>query len=106
MDLTKLINYAIEHGSQNTPNYNMEFEIRFGKYNRVSSNINQNIFLKIYSKSESGKKTFQYINETFYDTKDKDPIRQRIIYNDAKNLIKNMLTLRIKNFIKCYTRMV
>jgi len=90
MDLTKLINYAIEHGSQNTPNYNMEFEIRFGKYNRVSSNINQNIFLKIYSKSESGKKTFQYINETFYDTKDKDPIRQRIIYNDAKNLIKNM----------------
>lgn len=89
MNLSKLINYAMEHGSENTSNYNMEFEIRFGKYNRISSNINQNVFLQIYHKS-TGKKTFQYINETFYDTKDKDPIRQRIIYNDNNNLIKNM----------------
>ena len=89
MDLSKLINYAMEHGSENTEQYNMEFEIRFGKYNRISSNINQNSFLQIYHKS-IGKKIFQYIDETFYDTKDKDPIRQRIIHNDNNNLIKSM----------------
>ena len=72
--------------------YNMEFEIRFGKYNRVSSNITQNTFFKVYNMAVS-KKTYTLISETFYDNKDKDPIRERLTYTDEKDLIKNMLGL-------------
>ena len=55
MNLSKLINYAMSHGKDNTCEYNMEFEIRFGKYSRVSSNIKQNIFFKVYNRA-NGKK--------------------------------------------------
>jgi hypothetical protein len=89
MNLSKLINYSMEHGKDNTKSQNIEFEIRFGKYSRVSSNIKQNIFLKVYN-SAIGKKSYKLTDETFYDTKDKDPIRQRIVFDDVKDLIKNM----------------
>ena len=87
MNLSKLINYAMSHGKDNTCEYNMEFEIRFGKYSRVSSNIKQNIFFKVYNRA-IGKKSYKLTDETFYDNKDKNPIRQRIVFDDVKDLIK------------------
>ena len=95
MNLSKLINYAMSHGKDNTCEYNMEFEIRFGKYSRVSSNIKQNIFFKVYNRA-NGKKSYKLTDETFYDNKDKDPIRQRIVFDDVNTydirLIQQALT--------------
>ena len=109
MNLSKLINYAMSHGKDNTCEYNMEFEIRFGKYSRVSSNIKQNIFFKVYNRA-IGKKSYKLTDETFYDNKDKDPIRQRIVFDDVKDLIKNMYVNpklitqdNIKSIVKAYS---
>jgi hypothetical protein len=107
MDLSKLINYAIEHGGEQRTGYEMEFELRFGKYSRISSNIKQNIFFKIYNRA-IGKKTYKLIDETFYDTKDKDPIRQRIVYGDLNNLVKNMFctpkTISLENINQIFAK--
>ena len=98
----------MSHSKYDKTQYNMEFEIRFGKYNRVSSNITQNTFFKVYNMAVS-KKTYTLISETFYDNKDKDPIRERLTYTAEKDLIKNMFSSpitinhdNIKSLVKEY----
>ena len=99
MSLSNLINYAMSKSIDNNDKYNIEFEIRFGKYNNISSNIKQNTFFKIYKLSNSNK-SYELISETFFNTADKEPVRQRIVYNDTNNLIKSMFnTQKISNDI-------
>ena len=103
MNLSNLINYSMNKSINNTDKYNIEFEIRFGKYNNISSNIKQNTFFKIYkldgtnaiNKLKSHTKIYTLTSETFFNTTDKEPIRQRIIYTDSKNLIKSMFDKNI-----------
>ena len=98
MNLSNLINHAMSKSTDNTNNYSIEFEIRFGKYNNISSNIKQNTFFKIYkldrineiNKLKSHTKIYTLTSETFFNTTDKEPIRQRIVYTDSKNLIKSL----------------
>lgn len=83
-NLDKLVTYAIEHFADES----MEFEVRFGKYSRISSNLSQNTFFQILALASGKSKTYQMIDETFYGD-----IRQRIIYNDeakSQPLIKKV----------------
>ena len=82
MDLNKLIDYAINKSGEQT---NLEFEIRFGKYN-ISSNIKPCQFLSVYNLCKL--KTHTLISETFYAT-GKEPVRHRVTYADEKNLIRD-----------------
>ena len=103
MNLSNLINHAMSKSTDNTNNYSIEFEIRFGKYNNISSNIKQNTFFKIYkldrineiNKLKSHTKIYTLTSETFFNTTDKEPIRQRIVYTDSKNLIKSLFDKNI-----------
>jgi hypothetical protein len=79
MILDKLINYAIASND-----VNMEFEIKFGKYSRLSSNLTQKIFFNIMAIASGKSRSYQLIDETFYDD-----IRLRVIYADSA-LVKNM----------------
>ena len=85
--MDRLINYALQHIP--IKHQNMEFEIRFGKYNRVSSNIKQDTAIKVHNKAD-GKKLYTFIDETFYNDNKPNTIRQRIYYTDTKHLIKQM----------------
>ena len=82
--LTNLINYAIQNNPKFSGNRQMEFEIRFGKYGRISSNIKKETFMRIVN--NKNKKTFQLIDEVIYESAEKSPIRQRIIYDDNKSV--------------------
>jgi hypothetical protein len=56
MNIDRLINYTVENGS----NPNMEFEILFGRYGRMSSNIKQSDFINVLKLSH-GKITYKFI---------------------------------------------
>jgi hypothetical protein len=99
MSLSNLINYAISKSSDNTINHTLEFEIRFGKYNQISSNIKPNAFYKVYKLGNSHK-TYELTTETFFNSSDKEPIRHRLIYKDANNAIKNMFDNQSNKLIK------
>ena len=81
MELNNFIKYALDNQS----NKNIEFEVRFGTYNRVSSNIKQETFLKILKLSE--KKHYTFIKETIYQ----DKFKKRIIY-DNSSFVKNLFS--------------
>jgi hypothetical protein len=58
----------------------MEFEIRFGKYGKISSNIKQTAFMNILKLAH--RPSYKFIDETFYA--DSSNVRKRVIYRDSK----------------------
>lgn len=95
MSINKLINYAIQNTS-----HSMEFEIRFGKYNRFSSNISQIIFFHILSLSGNVGKTYKLIDETFYEN-----TRKRVSYEDSANILKNLFETNKSALTKSNTKL-
>ena len=84
MKLNNLINYAIE----NKFNDNLECELKFGKYNRLSSNISKQSFVSIYNRIPNKKYTAIY--ECIYKT-ESDSVRKReYIDVDIKQLYRNL----------------
>lgn len=63
---------------------NIELEIRFGKYDKISSNLSSDIFADIYklSGSQNKHKQFYYIKESLYVND-----RRRITYTDINESI-------------------
>lgn len=84
--LLNLINYVLQNYHKFNNKNQLEFEIRFGKYNRISSNIKPAAFIKLVN-SYTGVKHFQLIDETIYDN-GKSSIKKRIHYKDYQNLLK------------------
>lgn len=72
-----LLNKNIEYVLNNVSNKTLELEIRFGQYDRISSNMKPKTFAKIFNLTNSGKK-YTFIKETIYSKNTK----KRIIYND------------------------
>ena len=76
---------------------NIEFEIRFGKYDKISSNIKQSVFGEIYKWANKTKK-FYYIQENIYEK-----YKQRTIYldtNEIKSLFDNISEISIDEFVR------
>lgn len=97
-NIEKFINYA-----SMTNNKNIELEARFGKYNRLYSNIRQDTFTKIYNHYKGAKK-YNFIKDVNYDG-DK---RKRTEIGDPKDYVKNIFSgkiNKIKEYTKLYTKL-
>ena len=100
--------YEINNNNSNRPNkgeiHNIEFEIRFGNYGRISSNLYPSTFLEINSFINKSikykKKNYKYIKDIIFK---KGNCKKRIIYDDdgkIKNLFESLENKIGKN-IKC-----
>ena len=101
-NLDKFISYAIENGSD----ANLELECRFGKYNKLTSNIKPDTFFSIYNLFKSRSKTYSFIKDILYED-----IRKRTVVVDSKNYVKslfdnhkeeNMIENKIEEYAKTY----
>lgn len=101
-NLDKFISYAIENGS----NTNLELECRFGKYNKLTSNIKPDTFFSIYNLFKARAKTYSFIKDILYEG-----IRKRTVVADSKNYVKslfdnhteeNMIENKIEQYAKTY----
>lgn len=101
-NLDKFISYAIENGS----NTNLELECRFGKYNKLTSNIKPDTFFSIYNLFKARTKTYSFIKDILYEG-----IRKRTVVADSKNYVKslfdnhteeNMIENKIEQYAKTY----
>jgi hypothetical protein len=73
----------IEHMMQNGQDENLELECRFGKYNKLTSNIKPNAVINIYKLYKSRSKIYKYIKDISIGD-----IRKRTIADDTKNYVK------------------
>lgn len=88
--LTSYIEYIIQNINGNGL-HNIEFEIRFGKYGKISSNINLQVFneIKLFLLSKKTIVKYSYINDILYKSSD---YRKRIVYesnNDVKKIFES-----------------
>ena len=101
-NLNKFISYVIENGS----NTNIELECRFGKYNKLTSNIKPDTFFSIYNLFKTRSKTYSFIKDILYED-----IRKRTVVADSKSYVKalfdnhkeeNMIENKIEQYAKTY----
>jgi hypothetical protein len=92
MAINNFIMHVLDNNGK-TPNGILEFEIRFGIYNKISSNIKSDTFSKILGLCSSNKK-FTFIKENIYAGE----FKKRTVYADNNNLIQNLFS-KISNSI-------
>lgn len=76
----------IEHMMINGRDENLELECRFGKYNKLTSDIKPDVLFNIYKLYKSRSKSYTFIKDISLT----DGIRKRTIVNDSKNYVKQL----------------
>lgn len=84
MKLNNLLKYAFDNKS----NDNLECEIKFGKYNKLSSNISKNSFIGIYNRLAA--KKYEVIHESIYKTETDSIKKREYLPVDIKTLYKKL----------------
>ena len=102
MSIDKFINHIINSGGDP----NIELEARFGSYNKLSSNIRQTTFFKVYDTFKSDKKKYSFIRDIIYT----GDIKRRSVLDDNKSLVQNLFQTpvydNINNNVMIYSNMI
>jgi hypothetical protein len=91
MEITNFIDFMINN-SHNQVGGNLEFEVRFGKYDKISSNIKPHTFAKILelgtgsSTTTACCKKYTFIHESIYAS----GMKKRVTYKDDAGEIKKL----------------